>query len=83
MFDDPIQAAFTILAVILAVIAGLWFGTVLGESAAGKDKPQKDGKPVPRRSFGDALQNAATTSAVRLWKWNRARKKKNEQHEPR
>jgi hypothetical protein len=82
MFDDPITAAFMILAVILAVIAGLWFGTVLGESAAGTDK-QKDGKPVPRRSFGDALQNAATTSAVRLWKWNRARKKKSEQQEPR
>ena len=32
---------------------------------------------------GDALQNAATTSAVRLWKWNRARKKKSEQQEPR
>ena len=60
------------------LIAGLWFGTVLGESAAAKDK-QKDGKPAPRRSFGDALQNAATTTAVRLWKWNRARTKKDEQ----
>jgi len=78
MFNDPISTAFMILAVILAVIAGLWFGTVLGESASGKDR-EKDGKPAPRRSFGDALQNAATTSAVRLWKWNRARSKKKEQ----
>jgi len=73
MFNDPISTAFMILAVILAVIAGLWFGSVLGESAAGKDK---DGKPRKRRSFGKALQNAATTAAVRAWQWQRSRKKR-------
>ncbi len=78
---DNINTAFMILAVVLAVLAGLWFGHVLGESAAGRDKPQKDGKPPVRRSFGSALQNAATTSAVRLWKWQRARKKREEQQE--
>lgn len=75
MFNDPISTAFMILAVILAVIAGLWFGSVLGESAAGKDK-DRDGKPRQRRSFGAALQSAATTAAVRAWKWQRSRKKR-------
>ena len=63
MFDDPITAAFMILAVILAVIAGLWFGTVLGESAAAKDK-QKDGKPAPRRSFREPSSQLSTLSSL-------------------
>ena len=75
MFNDPISTAFMILAVILAVVAGLWFGSVLGDSAAGRDK-DSDGKPRKRRTFGKALQNAATTAAVRAWKWQRSRKKR-------
>lgn len=75
MFNDTISTAFMILAVILAVVAGLWFGSVLGESAAGTDKAS-EGKPRKRRSFGSALQNAATTAAVRAWKWQRSRKKR-------
>lgn len=74
MSDDPITLVLTILAVILAVIAGLWFGTVLGESTT---KKNKDGTTQgQRRSFGKTLQAAATTSAVRLWQWQRARAKK-------
>ncbi len=75
MFNDPITTAFMILAVILAVVAGLWFGSVLGDSAAGRDK-DRDGKPRKPRSFGKALQNAATTAAIRAWKWQRSRKKR-------
>lgn len=71
---DTINAAFMIVALILAVIAGLWFGAVLGESAS-----DKDGKPSKRRNFTQALRSAATTSAVRLWQWNRARTKKRTQ----
>jgi uncharacterized membrane protein YraQ (UPF0718 family) len=75
MFNDPITAAFMILAVILAVVAGLWFGSVLGDSASGRDK-DRDGKPRKPRSLGKALQNAATTAAIRAWKWQRSRKKR-------
>lgn len=70
MSDDPIQLAFTILALILAVIAGLWFGTVLGESSSDKSK-----EGAPRRSLGKTVQAAATKSVVRLWQWQRARAK--------
>ncbi len=73
---DTINAAFMIVVLILAVAAGLWFGAVLGESASGKDK---DGKPSKRPDFTTALRGAVTTSAVRLWQWNRARSKKREQ----
>lgn len=73
---DSISLAFMILAVVLAVLAGLWFGTVLGESTHGK---QKDGKPGPRRTFTQALQNAAGKTAVRVWQWQRARAKKAKQ----
>jgi len=75
MFNDPITTAFMILAVILAVVAGLWFGSVLGESVDGTDKV-REGKPRKRRSFGQALQSAATTAAVRAWKWQRSRKQR-------
>lgn len=73
MSEDPISLVFTILAVILAVLAGLWFGTVLGESTT---KKNKDGSTGPRRTFGQTLQAAATTSALRVWKWQRARARK-------
>ncbi|MBL9104499.1 MAG: hypothetical protein JNL82_26370 [Myxococcales bacterium] len=73
MSDDPIQLAINILALVLAVIAGLWFGKMLGESS---NERAKDG--APRRSFGKTLQAAATTSMVRLWQWRRARAKEAE-----
>ena len=70
---DTINAAFMILVLLLAVVAGLWFGAVLGESVSGKDK---DGKPSKRRNLAQGLRSAATTSAVRLWQWNRSRKRR-------
>lgn len=73
MSEDPISMVFIILAVILAVIAGLWFGTVLGESTT---KKKKDGTPGSRRTFGQTLQAAATTTAVRAWQWQRSRARK-------
>ena len=73
MSEDKITLAFIILAVILAVIAGLWFGTVLGDSTA---KKNKDGSRGPRRTLGQTLQAAATTSVVKVWQWQRARARK-------
>ncbi len=73
MSEDPITLAFIILAVILAVIAGLWFGTVLGDSTA---KKNKDGTKGPRRTLGQTLQAAASTSVVKVWQWQRARARK-------
>ncbi len=72
MFDDPISAALMILALIVAVIAGLWVGARLGEAST----EQTDRKGKPRRSLGKVLQGAATSSAMRLWHWQRARAKK-------
>lgn len=75
MFNAPISTAFMILALILAVVAGLWFGSVLGDSAAGRDQERKDGQPPRRRSFGKALQATATGLAIKAWKWQRGRAK--------
>lgn len=73
MSEDPITLAFIILAVILAVLAGLWFGTVLGDSTS---KKNKDGTRGPRRTLGQTLQAAATSSVVKVWQWQRARARK-------
>ncbi len=73
MSEDPISLAFIILAVILAVLAGLWFGHVLGESTT---KKNKDGSQGPRRTFGQTMQAAASTTVVRVWQWQRARARK-------
>jgi hypothetical protein len=63
MFNDPISTAFMILAVILAVVAGLWFGSVLGDSAAGRDKDATASRGAGR--FAKALQARPPASAVR------------------
>lgn len=81
MFNAPISTAFMILALILAVVAGLWFGSVLGDSAAGRDQERKDGQPPRRRSFGKALQATATSLAIKAWKWQRGRAKQRAQQD--
>lgn len=63
---EVISLVFTILVVIVAVVAGLWFGMRLAEST-------RDEHGRPRRSLGAALRETTTGAVVKLWKWQRAR----------
>lgn len=60
-----------VVLIVAAVIAGLWLG-----NRAGKALPterRKDGKAGP--TLAARARGAATSGIVKLWKWNRARKK--------
>ena len=63
---DVINLIFTILVVLVAVAAGLWFGTMLADNT-------RDEKGKPRRTLGAALRETTTSAVVKLWKWQRAR----------
>lgn len=69
---EVISLIFTVLAVIAAVVAGLWFGSRLAEST-------RDEKGRPRRSLGTALRETTTSAVVKLWKWQRARTREDEE----
>jgi hypothetical protein len=60
-----------VLLVVAAVIAGLWVGARAGDRLEASKDERKKGK-----SLGARARDAATSGVVRLWKWNRARKKK-------
>lgn len=68
---EIINLIFTILALIVAVIAGLWFGARLAEST-------RDERGRPRRTLTAALRDTTTKAAVSLWRWQRARKRERE-----
>jgi hypothetical protein len=63
---EVINLIFTILALIVAVVAGLWFGARLAEST-------RDERGRPRRTLSAALRDTTTKAAVSLWRWRRAR----------
>lgn len=63
---ELINWIFTILALIVAVAAGLWFGAKLAEST-------RDERGRPRRSLTAALRSTTTSAVVKLWRWRRAR----------
>lgn len=63
---DVINLIFTIIALIVAVIAGLWFGAKLADNT-------RDEKGKPRRTLTAALRDTTTGAVVKLWKWQRAR----------
>lgn len=62
-----------ILLVVAAVIAGLWVGARAGDRL---EASREDGK---KKTLGARAREAATSGVVRLWKWNRARKKKQDE----
>ncbi len=64
--SEVINLIFTVLTVIVAVIAGLWFGAKLADNT-------RDEKGKPRRTLTAALRDTTTMAVVRLWKWQRAR----------
>jgi hypothetical protein len=66
-----------VLLALLGVVAGLAFGTFVGDKSvapkrAAADSRGQKGKP----GIGTHVRSAVTDGAVRLWKWNRDRKRK-------
>jgi hypothetical protein len=71
---ELINLIFTILALIVAVIAGLWFGAKLAEST-------RDEHGRSRRSLSAALRETTTGAVVKLWRWRRARARESNKKE--
>ena len=59
---------------ILAVIAGLFVGARAGRIKA-LDRKKGEGKTMTQR-VGKRARELTTAGVVRLWKWNRGRKRK-------
>ena len=59
-----------IILVIVAVIAGLFVGNMLAA--------KREQRARTSQTLGEKAQRAATRGVVRLWKWNRSRKKNRE-----
>jgi hypothetical protein len=70
---ESLPLPLLVVLIVAAVIAGLWLG-----NRAGKALPpdRRDGKPA--KPIGARIRGAATDGIVKLWKWNRARKKEAE-----
>jgi hypothetical protein len=66
---DAIPMWLLVVLVLLAVGVGLWVGHRAGEFA-----PADSGGGS--KKLGARARDAATRGVVSLWKWNRARKKK-------
>lgn len=70
---EILNLIFTILALIVAVIAGLWFGAKLAEST-------RDERGRPRRGgLTAALRDTTTTAVVKLWRWRRGRSRESDE----
>lgn len=63
---DAINLIFTIIVLILAVAAGLWFGHALADSGR-----SPDGRRT-RRGLAPAIREVTSSAVVKLWKWRRA-----------
>lgn len=70
---DQIPLPLLVLLIVAAVVAGLFLG-----SKAGKAVPieSKDGTKRGNKTLGARVRGAATDGVVKLYKWNRDRKKK-------
>lgn len=63
MPDHPLGIALLVIVVILAIVAGLWFGRALGSG----ELAQKLSWPEIRKQ----LRGAITRAAINLWKRSR------------
>lgn len=68
---DQLPTPLLVVLVVAAIVLGLWLG-----HRAGKTVPRAGGPDGDRKTLGARAREAATGGVVRLWKWNRARKKK-------
>jgi len=69
---DQLPLPLLIVLIVAAIAAGLYLG-----HRAGKATPRADRKD-PGKSIGTRAREATTSGIVKLWKWNRARKKARE-----
>lgn len=65
---DTIPLPLIIALIVAAVAFGLWVGHRAGQLLPADE----DGKKV---TLSARLRSAATGGVIKLWKWNRARKK--------
>jgi hypothetical protein len=56
--------------IVVAVIAGLWVGSRAGDRFEASENDDANKKTVGQRA-----RATATRGAIRLWKWNRERKR--------
>lgn len=63
-----------IILIVAAVAAGLWVGGRAGQEVEGSRG--KGAKPI-----GTRVRDAAGRGVVKLWKWNRSRKRAQKQRE--
>lgn len=66
---DSISLPLVIALIVAAVVFGLWVGHRAGEMLPADDSGKK-------KTIGARVRGAATGGVVKLWKWNRKRKKK-------
>lgn len=69
---DQLPLPVLIVLIVAAIAAGLYLG-----HRAGKAVPRA-GSRTDDKTLGKRARDAATSGVVRLWKWNRARKKSGE-----
>lgn len=67
---EQLPTPLLVVLVIAAIALGLWLG-----HRAGRSLPRAGGPDGDRKTLGARAREAATSGVVRLWKWNRARKK--------
>ena len=68
---EALPLPLLILLILAAVAAGLWVGGRAGKQLEASEDEKSKGK-----SLGARARSAATNGIIRLWKWNRGRKKK-------
>lgn len=66
---DELPLPLLVVLIVAAVVAGLYLG-----HRAGKAVPRRDEKGEGK-TLGARARSAATGAVVKLWTWNRARKK--------
>jgi hypothetical protein len=67
---DELPLSLLILLVVAAIILGLWVGNRAGSYRSTESR----GKPG--RTLGGRIRSATTGGVVKLWKWNRSRKRR-------
>jgi hypothetical protein len=71
---EQLPLPILVLLVLAAVIAGLWVGARAGNRLEASKEEGKKGK-----TLGARARELAGSGVVRLWKWNRARKQKQDE----
>ncbi|MBK6922084.1 MAG: hypothetical protein IPH07_32125 [Deltaproteobacteria bacterium] len=67
---EELPLPLLIVLIVLAVAAGLYLGHKAGKAVPRAGNGKDDGK-----SLGARARGAVTGGIVKLWKWNRARKR--------